>query len=154
QVPTHGFAQVGLDEVKPGPEVIEAITGADIVLLAPSNPVVSIGAITSVPGIRAALRTTAAPVVGISPVIDNKPLRGMADECLSVINVETSAEGIAKHYGARSGNGILDGWLIADGDHAEVDGIAIGTAPLLMTDPAATADMIRAACALVGVITP
>ncbi|MDR2280945.1 MAG: 2-phospho-L-lactate transferase [Gordonia sp. (in: high G+C Gram-positive bacteria)] len=154
QVPTHGFAQVGSDDAKPAPGVVDAITDADVVLFAPSNPVVSIGAITSVPGLRAALRTTKAPVVGVSPVIDNKPLRGMADECLSVIGVETSAEAIAAHYGPRSGNGLLDGWLIADGDHASVDGIAVGAAPLLMTDPATTADMVRAACALVGVQTP
>ncbi|WP_375003893.1 2-phospho-L-lactate transferase [Gordonia sp. PS3] len=154
QVPTHGFAQVGLDEVKPGPGVLEAIAEADVILLAPSNPVVSIGAITSVTGIRGALRTTSAPVVGISPVIDDKPLRGMADRCLSVIGVETSAQGIAEHFGARAGNGILDGWLIAESDEAHVDGIAVGSAPLLMTDPAATAEMIRAACALVGVQTP
>ncbi|ALG86650.1 2-phospho-L-lactate transferase [Gordonia phthalatica] len=154
QVPTYSFAQVGRDEVKPGPGVLEAISDADIVLLAPSNPVVSIGAITAVPGIRGALRQTKAPVVGISPVIHDKPLRGMADACLSVIGVETSAQGIAEHYGARSGNGILDGWLIAEGDEAKVDGIAVASAPLLMTDPAATADMIRAACRLVGVSTP
>ncbi len=154
QVPTHGFAQVGRDTVTPAPGVLEAIADADIVLLAPSNPVVSIGAITSVPGIRGALRTTSAPVVGVSPVIADKPLRGMADACLSVIGVETSAQGIAEHYGARSGNGLLDGWLIADGDRADVDGMTVGTAPLLMSDAAATADMIRAACALVGVQTP
>ena len=154
KIPTHGFAQVGSDAATPAPGVLDAIADADVVLLAPSNPVVSIGAITSVPGIRAALRATSAPVVGVSPVIDNKPLRGMADECLSVIGVETSAEAIAAHFGARSGNGLLDGWLIADGDHAEVDGIEIGSAPLLMTDPATTADMIRAALALVGVQAP
>ncbi len=153
-VPTHGFAQVGRDEVKPGPGVLQAISDADIVLLAPSNPVVSIGAITSVAGIRGALRQTSAPVVGISPVIADKPLRGMADACLSVIGVESSAQGIAEHYGARSGNGILDGWLIAEGDDAAVDGIAIASAPLLMTDPSATAEMIRAACRLVGVSVP
>ena len=50
--------------------------------------------------------------------------------------------------------GLLDGWLIADGDSAEVEGIAIGTAPLLMTDPRTTAQMVRDACALVGVDTP
>ncbi|MGC4960239.1 2-phospho-L-lactate transferase [Gordonia sp. DT101] len=154
QIPTFGFAQVGSDDTRTAPGVTEAIAAADIVLLAPSNPVVSIGAIVSVPGIRSALRTTSAPVVGISPVIDNRPLRGMADECLSVIGVETSAEAIAAHYGARSGNGILDGWLVAEGDRAAVDGVAIGSAPLLMTDPATTAQMVRDACALVGVATP
>ncbi|GAB20856.1 LPPG--FO 2-phopspho-L-lactate transferase [Gordonia effusa NBRC 100432] len=153
QIPTFGFAQVG-SEAKPGPGVVDAIADADLVLFAPSNPVVSIGAIMSVPGLRAALRNTAAPVVGISPVIDNKPLRGMADECLTVIGVETTAQAIAEHYGARSGNGLIDGWLIADGDSAQVDGIAIGTAPLLMTDPATTAKMVVAAAELVGVTMP
>lgn len=154
KIPTYGFAQVGSDDTKAAPGVVDAIESADVVLLAPSNPVVSIGAIVSVPGVRAALRTTTAPVVGISPVIDNRPLRGMADECLSVIDVETSAEAIAAHYGARTASGILDAWLIAEGDQATVDGIVVGRAPLLMTDPATTAQMVRDACALVGVDTP
>ncbi len=154
KIPTFGFAQVGSDDTTPSPGVIDAINDADVVLIAPSNPVVSVGAIVSVPGIRAALRTTTAPVVGISPVIDNRPLRGMADECLSVIGVETTAEAIGAHYGARSANGILDGWLVAEGDHAQIDGMATGSAPLLMSDPVRTAQMVRDACALVGVATP
>ncbi len=155
KVPTHGFAQVGSDDAKPAPGVLEAIADADIVLLAPSNPVVSVGAIISVPGIRAALRTTSAPVVGVAPVIDGAPLRGMAEECLSVIGVETTAEAIGAHYGARSGNGILDGWLVAPGDAATIPGVATREVPLLMSDPDATAQMVRDACDLVGVpVTP
>lgn len=155
-LPTHSFTQVGQPgiETTPAPGVLDALADADIVLLAPSNPVVSIGAITSVPGIRAALRATSAPVVGISPVIDDKPLRGMADECLRVIGVETTARAIAEHYGARSGNGLLDGWLVAPGDAAATDpvpGIATAAAPLVMSDPSATAAMVRAACELGGV---
>ncbi|MBE7160010.1 MAG: 2-phospho-L-lactate transferase [Williamsia herbipolensis] len=151
KIPTHGFAQVGSEEATPAPGVVEAIADADIVLLAPSNPVVSIGAIVSVPGVRSALRTTTAPVVGISPVIGGAPLRGMADECLSVIGVETSAEAIGAHYGARSGTGILDGWLVAPDDTADIPGVATASVPLVMTDPATTAEMVRAACRLVGV---
>jgi LPPG:FO 2-phospho-L-lactate transferase len=151
QIPTHGFAQVGSDDAKAAPGVLEAIADADIVLLAPSNPVVSIGAILSVPGIRGALRTTAAPVVGISPIIGTSPLRGMADECLSVIGVETTPEGVGRHYGPRSGNGILDGWLIAPGDTADVPGVAVTSVPILMTTPEMTAQMVREACDLVGV---
>ncbi|WP_018179058.1 2-phospho-L-lactate transferase [Jongsikchunia kroppenstedtii] len=150
-IPTHGFAQVGADDPAPAPGVLEAIAEADIVLLAPSNPVVSIGAILSVPGIRGALRTTAAPVVGISPVIGGHPLRGMADACLDVIGVETSAEAIGDYYGARSGNGILDGWLIAPEDSATVAGVAVRSVPLLMTDPPTTAQMVRDACELVDI---
>ncbi|WP_024332715.1 2-phospho-L-lactate transferase [Gordonia hirsuta] len=156
QVTTHGFAQVDAN-AKPAPGVLEAIAEADVVLIAPSNPVVSIGAIVSVPGLRGALRTTDAPVVGISPVIDDKPLRGMADECLSVIGVDTTSRAIAEHYGARSDTGLLDGWLVAPGDAAvndPVPGITTAAAPLLMTDPATTAQMVRAACALVGVSAP
>lgn len=151
QVRTHGFATIGADEAKPGPNVIEIISAADVVLLAPSNPVVSIGAILAVPGIRGALRTTSAPVIGVSPMIDGKPLRGMADECLSVIGVESTAEAVGRHYGARSTTGILDGWLVHTTDTAEVTGVEVHSVPLLMTDPPTTAEMVRAALELAGV---
>ena len=151
QVPTHSFAYIGAEQAKPAPGVLEAIESADIVLLAPSNPVVSIGAILAVPGIRGALRTTRAKVVGVSPIIDGKPLRGMADECLDVIGVETSAEAIGRHYGARSGTGILDGWLVHSTDSADVPGVAVRSVPLLMTDPDATAEMVRAAFDVAGI---
>ncbi|MGW0175395.1 2-phospho-L-lactate transferase [Rhodococcus sp. NPDC003322] len=151
QVPTHSFAHVGADAATPAPGVLEALEDADVVLLAPSNPVVSIGAILAVPGIRGALRTGRAKVVGLSPVIDGKPLRGMADECLDVIGVQTSAEAVGRYYGARSSTGILDGWLIHDTDTAEVPGVEVRAVPLLMTDPEATAEMARAALKLAGV---
>lgn len=150
-VETHGFVTIGADQAKPAPNVTEIIAAADVVLLAPSNPVVSIGAILAVPGIRGALRTTRARVIGLSPVIDGKPLRGMADECLSVIGVETSAEAVGRHYGARSDIGILDGWLVHTTDTAEVPGVETRSVPLLMTDPAATAEMVRAALDIAGV---
>ncbi|WP_319943190.1 2-phospho-L-lactate transferase [Nocardia aurantia] len=150
-VETHGFVTIGADQAKPAPGVTEIIDQADAILLAPSNPVVSIGAILAVPGIRGALRTTRAKVVGLSPVIDGKPLRGMADECLSVIGVETSAEAIGRHYGARSDTGILDGWLVHSTDAAEVPGVEVRSVPLLMTDPDATAEMAREALDIAGV---
>ncbi|QNG19441.1 2-phospho-L-lactate transferase [Rhodococcus triatomae] len=150
-VPTHSFAYVGAEQAKPAPGVTEAIEESDVVLLAPSNPVVSIGAILSVPGIRGALRTTAARVVGLSPVVDGKPLRGMADECLDVIGVETTAEAVGRHYGARSATGILDGWMIHDSDTADVPGVDVRAVPLLMTDPQTTAGMVRTAFDIAGV---
>ncbi|MFF0491765.1 2-phospho-L-lactate transferase [Nocardia sp. NPDC003482] len=150
-VETHGFVTIGAEQAKPAPDVIEIIESADVVLLAPSNPVVSIGAILAVPGIRGALRTTKAKVIGLSPVIDGKPLRGMADECLSVIGVETTAEAIGRHFGARTHTGILDGWLVHSTDTADVPGVEVRSVPLLMTDPAATAEMVREALDLAGV---
>ncbi len=151
QVPTHSFVNVGADQAKPAPGVLDAIENADVVLLAPSNPVVSIGAILSVPGIRGALRTTSAKVIGLSPIIGGKPLRGMADECLDVIGVETSAEAIGRYYGARSETGILDGWLVHSTDVADVPGVDVRAIPLLMTDPATTAEMVRTALDIAGV---
>ncbi|WP_407671083.1 2-phospho-L-lactate transferase [Nocardia stercoris] len=151
EIETHAFVTIGAEQANPGPGVTEIIETADVVLLAPSNPVVSIGAILAVPGIRGALRTARGKVIGLSPVIDGKPLRGMADECLSVIGVETSAAAIGAHYGARSGNGLLDGWLIHETDTADIPGVEVRSVPLLMTDPAATAAMVRAALDLAGV---
>jgi LPPG:FO 2-phospho-L-lactate transferase len=151
EVPTFAFVQVGVDEAKPGPGVGDAIADADIVLIAPSNPVVSIGPILGVPGISDQLRSSSAPVIGLSPIIGTAPVRGMADACLNVIGVEVSAQGVGRHYGARAADGVLDGWLIHETDTADVPGVAVRAVPLLMTDDAATATMVHAAAELAGV---
>lgn len=151
QIPTHSFAFIGAETATAAPGVVDAITGADIVMLAPSNPVVSIGATLAVGGIRAALRSTPAPIVGYSPIVSGKPLRGMADECLSVIGVETSSQAVGRHYGARSATGLLDYWLVHDTDDADVPGVTVAGVPLLMADPEATAEMVRAGLDLAGV---
>lgn len=151
QVPTHSFAFVGAEKAGAAPEVVRAIADADVIMLAPSNPVVSVGAILAVPGIRGALRAATAPVVGYSPIIGGKPLRGMADACLSVIGVQSTAEAVGRHFGARAGTGILDCWLIHEGDQADIEGVAVRSIPLLMSDPKATAEMVRAGLELAGV---
>jgi LPPG:FO 2-phospho-L-lactate transferase len=154
QVPTHSFAFVGAEKATASSDVVDAIAEADVVFLAPSNPVVSIGAILAVPGVRGALRSAAAPVIGYSPIIGGKPLRGMADECLTVIGVESTSQAVGEHYGARSGTGILDCWLVHEDDKAEIDGVAVQSIPLLMTDPEATARMVRAGLELADVEAP
>jgi len=133
-LPAHEFPIVGIESARPAPGVLEAIADADVVILPPSNPVVSIGTILRVDGIRAALESTPAPIVGISPIVSGRPVRGMADACLSGIGVETSAAAVAAHYGAD----LLDAWLVADADtHAvpavEALGIRCAARPLLMT---------------------
>ncbi|QEW01052.1 2-phospho-L-lactate transferase [Microbacterium caowuchunii] len=144
------FVNPGIEAAVPASGVLEAIAEADVVLLAPSNPVVSIGPILAVPGIREALRGTSARVVGVSPVIGGKVVRGMADVCLAAIGVATSAEAVAAHYGARSDGGVLDAWLLAEEDAeaaASVDalGIRAVVAPLWMTDVEASAALAAAA---------
>ncbi|WP_091097519.1 2-phospho-L-lactate transferase [Micromonospora citrea] len=148
-IPTHRFVFVGAETAKPAPGVVAAIAEADVVLIAPSNPVVSIAPILAVPGLREAVTDGPAPVVGVSPIVGGAPVRGMADRCLAVLGVECSAAGVGRLYGGRSAGGLLDGWLVAEEDAgALVPEVTVRSAPLLMTDEAATAAMVRAALEL------
>jgi LPPG:FO 2-phospho-L-lactate transferase len=151
ELPAHRFASIGADDAHLLPAAREAVAGADVVLVAPSNPVVSIGTILEIPGVREVLHETKAPVVGFSPIIGGSPLRGMADRCLAAIGVETSAEAVGRHLGARAGGGVLDGWLVHTGDTADVPGVEVRAVPLLMTDPPTTAEMVRRGFELAGV---
>jgi LPPG:FO 2-phospho-L-lactate transferase len=149
-LPATAIVAVGAEQALPAPGVLDAIAAADVVVLPPSNPVVSIGTILQVPGIAEALRSK--PVVGLSPVIGGSPVRGMADACLTAIGVQTSAEAVGRHYGARSDGGLLDGWLVDTADAGvSVPGVHVREVPLLMTDLDATATMARAALDLAGV---
>ena len=138
-LPAIEFRQRNLDHARPAPGVVEAIRGADLVLVAPSNPVVSIGTVVSVPGIREAVRETHAPVVGVSPIIGGRVVRGMADACLPAIGVDTTAEAVGRHYGARPGGGLIDGWLVDETDAGAVEplaesGLVAAAVPLWMRD--------------------
>ncbi|MER7467541.1 2-phospho-L-lactate transferase [Streptomyces sp. NPDC097981] len=140
---------VGAEQAKPAPGVLEAIAAADLILFPPSNPVVSVGTILAVPGIREAVAAAGAPVVGLSPIVGGAPVRGMADKVLAAVGVDSTAAAVARHYGSE----LLDGWLVdtADADavaEVEAAGIACRAVPLMMTDLAATAEMARAALAL------
>jgi LPPG:FO 2-phospho-L-lactate transferase len=77
-------------------------------------------------------------------------VRGHADACLTAIGVETTALAVARHYGARSAGGLLDGWLVHDTDTADVPGVEVRSVPLLMTDTDATAAMACEALELAG----
>jgi LPPG:FO 2-phospho-L-lactate transferase len=148
-LPATAIVAVGAEQATPAPGVLEAIAAADVVVLPPSNPVVSIGTVLQVPGVVEALRDR--PVVGLSPIVGGAPVRGMADACLSAIGVQTTAEAVGRHYAARSDGGLLDGWLVDSADAgASVPGVKVRAVPLLMTDLEATADMARAALDLAG----
>ena len=149
------FDNPGIETAAPAPGVLDALAQADAIIVAPSNPVVSIDPILAVPGVREALRTASAQVVGVSPIIGGAPVRGMADVCLRVVGVACSAAGVAEHYGARGSGGILDGWMIAEEDAADragIDALGITTtvAPLWMSDAARTRAMAVRALAAAG----
>jgi LPPG:FO 2-phospho-L-lactate transferase len=153
----HSVVPVGIEESTPAPGVIEAIADADLVIVPPSNPVVSVGTILGVPGITEALHATDAEIVGLSPIIGGSPVRGMADKLLPVIGVDVTAAAVGTHYGARPAGGLLDGWLIDNADAPDVPGLeAIGlvakAVPLYMLDADSTRAMAAATLDLAATI--
>ncbi|NHN54579.1 2-phospho-L-lactate transferase [Calidifontibacter sp. DB0510] len=150
-IPAQRFVVAGLDRANPAPGVLEAIRTADLIVLPPSNPVVSIGIVLLVPGVRDALRGTTAPVVGVSPIVGGGPVRGHADACLAALDVEVSPQGVASLYAD-----FLDGWLVAPGEGATAEGataegaggyprdLVVQEAPLLMSSPEAATAMAAA----------
>ncbi|MGW3244189.1 2-phospho-L-lactate transferase [Streptomyces sp. NPDC001070] len=150
-VPAYAVLPVGAEGAKPAPGVLEAIAEADVILFPPSNPVVSVGTILAVPGIREAIAEAGVPVVGLSPIVGDAPVRGMADKVLAAVGVESTAAAVAAHYGS----GLLDGWLVDTVDagavaEVEAAGIRCRAVPLMMTDLDATAAMAREALTLAG----
>jgi len=143
-VPAEEIVPVGAEAASPAPGVLDAIADADFVLFPPSNPVVSIGPILAVPGVRAAVE--AKTVVGVSGIIGGAPVRGMADACLAAIGVATSAAAVAAHYGSE----LINGWLVDEQDKAAADdpalaGIAVRAMPLYMRDVPSSAAIAQAA---------
>jgi LPPG:FO 2-phospho-L-lactate transferase len=137
----------GADEARPAPGVVEAVAGADVVIVCPSNPVASIDPILAVPGIATAIAARREAAVGISPIVGGMPLRGMADKLLPVVGVEVSAAGVAAYYSRR---GLIGGWVMdeADGKHAgrvEALGLRVSVADTIMVDDDASERLARIA---------
>jgi len=152
-LPAARFEQENLSAARPSPGALAALAAADVVLIAPSNPVVSIGTILSIPGMRDAVLSAdggLAPIVGVSPIIAGAAVRGMADACLTAIGVETDAAAVARHYGARSSGGLLDSWLVGLEDESLVaslraEGFSAAAVPLWMRDLDTAAALAEAA---------
>jgi LPPG:FO 2-phospho-L-lactate transferase len=108
-----GVEFVGASSAEPAPGVIDAILNAELVVVCPSNPIVSIGTILSVAGVRDALKRTDARVVGVSPIVAGAPLKGPADKMLRGLGFEVSAYGVTKLY-----LDFLDAMVIDDRDAA------------------------------------
>jgi LPPG:FO 2-phospho-L-lactate transferase len=146
----------GAGAARPAPGVEAAILGAEAVLVAPSNPVVSVAPIRAVPAVAAALAATPAPVVGVSPLIAGRVVRGMADRLLPAVGATTSAEGVARWYGSRADGGLLDAWVVDTVDAAVQPalaalGLRAAAVDTLMDDPAVAAELARTCLALAGV---
>jgi LPPG:FO 2-phospho-L-lactate transferase len=138
---------VGIENAVPAPGVIEAIEQADVILIAPSNPVVSIGPILAVPRLRGALRRAGAPIVGFAGILGGSPVLGMAHRLLPAIGVEVDAAAVGLHYGARSHDGVLDAWAIDTADAGSAErlregGLRAVVSDLIMRDAESTAAFV------------
>jgi LPPG:FO 2-phospho-L-lactate transferase len=132
----------------PAPGVVDAILAAEAVLVAPSNPIVSIAPIIAVPAVASALTTTLARIVGVSPIIGGTVVRGMADRLLPSVGAEVSAAGVARWYGARRDGGLLDAWVVDELDRAALhdlraSGLDVVAVPTLMDEVTVAADLAR-----------
>lgn len=138
---------VGIDTAEPAPGVIAALEEADLILVAPSNPVVSVGPILAVPGLRDAMRRAPAPVIGFAGILGGSPVLGMAHRLLPAIGVDVDAAAVGVHYGARSRGGVLDAWAMDTADTSSADrvqqsGLRVVVTDLIMRDPASTAAFV------------
>ena len=120
----------GISSARPTPEVTEAIAAAELIVIGPSNPVISIGPILAVPGIREAIMTAPAPVVGVSPFVGGEVLKGPTEKCMRAAGQEPTPAGVVALY-----EGLLDGMVVDVGDpDPPPHGIETLDAPILMAD--------------------
>jgi LPPG:FO 2-phospho-L-lactate transferase len=132
----------------PGPGVVDALRGAGTILVCPSNPVVSIGPILAVPGVREAIAASGAPVVAVSPIVGGAPVKGPADALLRGVGAEVSARGVARLYAD-----LVSGYVLDQRDHAELAdveslGIRAVSVDTLMRDVGVAAELARTVLSL------
>jgi len=149
QPPVAGVRFEGAAEARPGPAVLDALAEADAVLLCPSNPVISIGPILALPGVREVLRSRRGSVVGVSPIIRGATVKGPADRLMAAAGIEVSCAGVASIY-----TDICATLLVDESDADRVPdvegyGVKAAVAPILMRDADGAAALARRALDLV-----
>ncbi|MDQ1566281.1 MAG: 2-phospho-L-lactate transferase [Actinomycetota bacterium] len=150
QPPVAGVRFEGAAEARPGPAVLDALREADAILLCPSNPVISIGPILALPGIRDALRARREQVVAVSPIIRGATVKGPADRLMAAAGIEVSCAGVASIYADLCGTLLVDD---SDADRVgdvERHGVRAAVAPILMRDADDAEALARRALDLVS----
>jgi len=145
-----GVRYLGADTAMPAPGVLEAIGEADTVVFCPSNPVVSIGPILAVQGVRAAVAERRDRAAGVSGIVGGAPVAGMADKLMPAVGIEVSASGVAAHY-----RELLSGWLVDEADAGalpEIEALGLRTRAIdtIMVDDERAEAVARATLELVG----
>jgi LPPG:FO 2-phospho-L-lactate transferase len=150
QPPVAAVRFEGAAAARPGPAVLDALAEADAVLLCPSNPVISIGPILALPGVRDVLRSRRSHVVGVSPIIRGATVKGPADRLMAAAGIEVSCAGVASMYADICGTLLVDE---SDADRVgdvESHGVRAAVAPILMRDADGAAELARRALDLVA----
>ena len=124
--PIEEVELVGVEEARPTPEIREVVAAADVIVVGPSNPVISIGPILRVPGMRELLVEASAPVVAVSPFVAGEVIKGPTDKFLAATGHDVSAAGVAELYG-----GLIDALVVDSGDpeepHSDVETASMPT---------------------------
>src|SRR5688500_10862504 len=148
--PVAGVRFEGADGARPGPAVLDTLAEAEAIVLCPSNPVISVGPILALPGVRDALRARRAHVVAVSPIIRGATVKGPADRLMAAAGIEVSCAGVASIYADICGTLLVDE---SDADRAgdvEAQGVRAAVAPILMRDAAGAAELARRALDALG----
>jgi LPPG:FO 2-phospho-L-lactate transferase len=139
-VPVDAVAFRGADQARAGPGVLEAIGGAERLVICPSNPIVSIGPILAVAGIREAMTARRADTVAISPIVNGRALKGPADHMLAELGHESSVVGVARLYAPLAATLVVDHADAHLADQVEAEGMTcIVTATVMSGPPEAAA---------------
>jgi LPPG:FO 2-phospho-L-lactate transferase len=140
-VPVASVRFAGADEARPGPGVLEALSSAATVVVAPSNPIVSIGPLLAVPGVQAAVEARRDSVVAVSPLVGGRALKGPADHMLRELGHEDSVVGIARLYAPIAGTLVIDHADAELADAVRAEGLRCVETDTIMRDPAAAAKL-------------
>ncbi|MFQ5558031.1 MAG: 2-phospho-L-lactate transferase [Acidimicrobiales bacterium] len=134
-VPISGVRFAGIDEAGPAPGVLEAIERADVVVIAPSNPIVSIGPVLGVPGVRDAIEARRDTAVAVSPIIAGRALKGPADRMLRELGEEPTVVGIARRYRHLVGTLVIDEADAEQAGAVRAEGVRAVVTPTIMSRP-------------------
>jgi LPPG:FO 2-phospho-L-lactate transferase len=134
----------GADGARPAPGVLDAITNADVVVIAPSNPLVSIDPVLAVHGVRDAVRAARERTVAISPIVAGAALKGPADRMLRELGHEASVVGVARLYAELASVLVIDDADAASAGAVEAAGISCVVTPTVMASVEAAAALARA----------
>jgi LPPG:FO 2-phospho-L-lactate transferase len=143
-VPVAAVDFAGIEAARPAPGVIEAVETADLLVICPSNPVVSIGPVLGVPGVAQAVTRRRETTVAVSPIIAGRALKGPADHMLAELGYEPTAAGVAEMWAPYAATIVIDNADAALAGRIETLGVRCVVAPSVMSGPAEAAKLAEA----------